>query len=224
MDTKYNVIDSNVENGITQLNTTSGRYYQTPQGKIYPSSTTIVGLLNKKAINQWVANVGEQRAEQIKKQASEHGSRWHALMEDTINKGVQNLSYVNEFSRVYNKLLNGVYKNISNIKAVEYRMYSDELQVAGTADLIADYNGMCSIIDWKTTSHYKTANDVTSYWCQLASYAVMAKERLQLDVKQFVLVFNDSDVSIYTLQDNRIEMWIENFKKLRLKYKQLYGE
>ena len=224
MDTKYTVISSNVENNITQLNTTTGRYYETPSGKVYPSSTTIVGLLNKKQIDQWIANVGEAKAEEIRTKAGQHGTRWHDLMENTILNGVQKLPYIHEFGNVYRKLVSQVYPKITNVVAVEHRMYSDELEVAGTADLIADYDGVCSIIDWKTTSHYKTANDVTSYWCQLASYAVMAKERLQIEPKQFVLVFNDGDVSIYTLQDCRIEMWIENFKKLRLKYKQLYGE
>ena len=145
-------------------------------------------------------------------------------MENTILNGVQKLHYTHEFGSVYRKWVNQICPKISNVIAVEHRMYSDELEVAGTADLIADYDGVCSIIDWKTTSHFKTANDVTSYWCQMASYAVMAKERLGIEPKQFVLVFNDNDVSIYTLQDCRIEMWIENFKKLRLKYKQLYGE
>ena len=224
MDTKYTVIDSNIENGITQLNTDIGRSYQTPEGKIYPSSTTVVHLLNKKAIEQWELSVGKEKAEQVRNQAAAHGSRWHLLMEDTLNKGIQKLSYTNEFSRAYRKVTKDVFPLISNVYAVEQRMYSDEIEVAGTADLIADYNGVCSIIDWKTTSRFKTAKDVVSYWCQLASYAVMAKERYQLDIKQFVLVFNDSDVNVYTLQDCRIEMWIENFKKLRLKYKQLTGE
>ena len=224
MDTKYTVIESNIENGITQLNTDKGRYYQTPQGKIYPSSTTVVGLLNKKAIEQWEQRVGKEKADQIRTEAAAHGSRWHLLMEDTLNKGKQNLSFTHEFCRCYKKVLKDIFPKITKVHAVERRMYSDEIEVAGTADLIADYNGMCTILDWKTTSHFKSAQDVVSYWCQLASYAVMAKERMNLDVKQFVLVFNDSDVNIYTLQDCRIEMWIENFKKLRLKYKQLTGE
>ena len=224
MDTKYNVISSNVEHDITQLNTDHGRFYKTPQGKVYPSSTTIVHLLNKKAIEQWEASIGKQQAEQIKQKAAENGSRWHKLMEDTLEYGKQTLSYVDKFYRAYAKIYKEIFPRIGHVYAVERRMYSDELEVAGTADLIAEYDGVCSIVDWKTTSRYKSANDVTSYWCQLASYVVMAKERLDLDVKQIVLVFNDNDVSIYTLKDSRVDMWIENFKKLRLKYKQLYGE
>ena len=61
------------------------RYYVTPEGNKYPSVTTVTGLLNAKWIAQWRKNVGEEKANQISRQAAGRGSRYHYLQEDFIN-------------------------------------------------------------------------------------------------------------------------------------------
>lgn len=223
--TKYGdtILDSNEEFGIKQVTTNNGRYYVTPNGDAYPSVTTVVGILNASKIEEWVASVGQEYADKIKKEAGEHGTRWHTLMEETILNGVQTLPFGREFFKVYPKLVREVLPRITDVVFAERRMYSDTLEVAGTADLVAKFDGSMAIVDWKTTRNYKGPKDCISYWCQLASYAVMVKEMYDIEVKKLVLVFNDDDTNVYVLETHKVSSWVENFKKVREKYKNKYG-
>lgn len=208
--------------GITQVNTEAGRYYLTPEGNRYPSATTVVGILNEKHIAKWIASVGAEKAEEVKRKAGEHGTRWHDLMETTIKKGIQNVPWTKEFGTIYPLITKAVYPNISNVRAVECQMYSDKLRMAGTVDLIADYKGKLSIIDWKTTRHEKMADEAISYWCQTASYAYMAYERYGWKPEQLVLVFNENDRDYY-VYTQEVSRWVPRVYKLRKQYEKRYG-
>lgn len=212
------------EEYIEQHNSeTEGRHYSTPSGGYYPSVTSIVGILNEKHINAWIKRVGEDEANRIKTEASEHGTRWHDLMEKSLREGVQKIPFGKEFFAVYPMIVENVYPKISNIRAIEHRMWSDTTECAGTVDLVANYNGILSIIDWKTASHEKKPTDVMSYWCQTAAYAIMLKERHGLEAKQLVLVINESDQS-FSVYTQPTEYWVRQFIRLRQFYKEKRGE
>ena len=61
------------------------RYYTTPEGKHYPSVTTVTGLLNKKWIKAWRKKIGEEKANKISRKAAGRGTRYHHLQEDFLN-------------------------------------------------------------------------------------------------------------------------------------------
>lgn len=216
---KFDLSNLLTEETIVQHNSeTEGRHYSTPNGGYYPSVTSIVGILNEKHIKEWIKRVGEAEANKIKTEASEHGTRWHDLMEKSLREGVQTIPFGREFFAVYPMIVNDVYPKISNIRAIEHRMWSDKVSCAGTVDLIADYDGVLSIIDWKTASHEKKPSDVMSYWCQTAAYAIMLKERYGLDAKQLVLVINEADQT-YSVYTQPTDYWIRQFERLRAFYR-----
>ena len=45
---------------------------------------------------------------------------------------------------------------IDNIQVVEGAVYSDELQLAGRTDLIAEFDNQLAVIDYKTSRKIKT--------------------------------------------------------------------
>ncbi len=61
-------------------------------------------------------------------------------------------------------------EKIDNIRSIEGQMMSNYLQCAGTVDLIADYEGKISIIDWKTSKAPKKEEWVEDYKYQLGAY------------------------------------------------------
>ena len=61
------------------------RYYRTPDGKHYPSVTTVTGMLNAKWIKKWRKSVGEEKANKISRKAAMRGTRYHQLQEDFLN-------------------------------------------------------------------------------------------------------------------------------------------
>ena len=55
------------------------RYYKTPEGKHYPSVTTVTGMMNKVWLAKWKKAVGEEKANKISRKASLRGTRYHYL-------------------------------------------------------------------------------------------------------------------------------------------------
>ena len=57
-----------------------GRAYETPEGKLYPSITTVLSIRNKKQLYEWRKRVGEDVANHIATTAAEttrgHGADW----------------------------------------------------------------------------------------------------------------------------------------------------
>ena len=61
------------------------RFYVTPEGKKYPSITTVLSGRNKEGIVRWRESVGNDVANQIMISAAKRGSAVHQLVEDYLN-------------------------------------------------------------------------------------------------------------------------------------------
>ena len=66
-----------------QMNNGS-RHYQTPEGNVYPSVTTVTSLYSKDSILEWRKRVGEEEANRISSKASRRGTRVHKICEDYL--------------------------------------------------------------------------------------------------------------------------------------------
>ena len=172
------------------------RVYQTPEGNSYPSVTTITGLLNQKAIQEWRARVGEKVANEISNRAATRGTRVHQLCEDYLsNKDVQ----VDMFDHAMWQSFKPLLDRINNIHALETPLYSDHLAVAGTVDCIAEWDGRLSIIDFKTSRRVKTLDHIANYFMQCSAYAVAFEERTNIPVDQLVILMavDDEDPIVF---------------------------
>ena len=67
-------------------------------------------------------------------------------------------------------------------------MYSDRLRAAGTSDLICKYAGKPTVLDYKTSSKHKKEEWIENYFIQSTAYALMVKERYDLDIEQIVIM------------------------------------
>jgi len=202
---------------ITNLD--GSRLYQTPSGKAYPSVTTVTGLLKKAAIMEWRKRVGEAEANRISSTAARRGTRIHQLCEDYLNnQHVEPDIFDQEMWNKFSPLL----KNINNIHALETPLYSDHLEVAGTVDCIAEYEGKVSVIDFKTSKRIKSKDDINDYFMQCSAYAVAFEERTKLPVSRLVILMavDDEDPLIFI---EKRDTWVSGFKKLRLDYKNKFG-
>lgn len=195
------------------------RVYQTPTGKKYPSVTTVTGLLKKQAIMDWRKRVGEAEANKISSTAARRGTRIHTLCETHLNNDPVNCSMFD--LDLWNSVKPHLSK-INNIYALEKTLYSDHLQVAGTVDCIAEYEGRMSVIDFKTSKRIKTRDDIHDYFMQCSAYAVAFEEMTKIPVPQLVIIIavDESDPLIFVEKRNS---WIEGFKDLRLEYKKWKG-
>lgn len=76
---------------------------------------------------------------------------------------------------------------IDNILGIEIPLHSLYFGLAGTSDCIAEYNGILSIIDYKTSEYIKKKDFIFDYFVQAVAYRYMLKELTGLDAKQLVI-------------------------------------
>ena len=200
-------------------NEDGSRVYQTPTGNKYPSVTTVTGLLKKQSIIEWRKRVGEAEANRISSTAANRGTRIHSLAEKyLLNEHVTPNMFDFDMWNKFKPILH----NIDNIYALEQALYSDHLEVAGTVDCIAEYNGRMSVIDFKTSKRIKHRDSIHDYFMQCSAYAVAFEEMTKIPVPQLVILIavDDEDPLIFVEKRNT---WINGFKDLRLEYKSYKG-
>lgn len=205
---------------LARIDSANGRVYQTPSGKAYPSVTSVLGLLGKAEILEWRKRVGEEEANRISARAARRGSSIHSLCEDyLLNKEVKPGPFdLDTFKSILPYL-----DKIDNIHCLETKLYSDFLQVAGTVDCIAEYEGKLSIIDFKTSKRVKTRDDIHGYFMQTAAYAVMFEERTGLPVGRLVIIMSVDDENTLIFKEKRDD-WINRFIELREDYSKMFNK
>lgn len=195
------------------------RVYKIPSGKLYPSVTTVTGLHAAQGIAQWRARVGEAEANRISAKASARGTRIHQYCEDYL---LGNIFEADMFDLEMFNSIKPLLDQVDNIHCLETPLWSDFLQVAGTVDCIADFQGKLSVIDFKTSSKPKDRDDIHSYFMQTAAYAVAFEERTGIPIGRLVIIMAvDSDDPRWFIEKR--DNWIGGFRKLRLDYKNLKG-
>ena len=112
---------------------------------------------------------------------------------------------------------------INNIHCLETQLYSDYLQVAGTVDCIAEFDGKVSVIDFKTSKRVKSRDDIHSYFMQTSAYAVMFEELTKIPVSRLVIIMSVDDDSPLLFEEKRDD-WISQFIDLRKDYSKLYNK
>lgn len=175
------------------------RYYKAPNGALYPSVTTVLSSMNKKGIMEWRKRVGEEEANKKSSFASSRGTRVHKLCENFVLG--KEIKIENPYqSSLFFPLKKEIEKNINNIYGVEKKLYSDRLQLAGTVDLIAEYNKELSIIDYKTSGKLKQEDHILNYFFQATCYSLMFEELTGLKAKQIVVMIaveNENEPQIF---------------------------
>ena len=176
------------------------RFYLTPEGKMYPSITTVLQRRKMQGLMEWRKRVGDDVANYIARTAAQRGTKVHHMCEDYLNN-VQN-EWPEKWAEHQKKFLPFVLfgqlrpyldKNVNNIFAQECGLYSDKYRVAGRVDCIAEYNNVPSIIDFKTSTKERNDDWNESYYIQASAYAEMFEERTGTPIQQIVILVVTED-------------------------------
>lgn len=197
---------------IEQVNTPSGRHYVTPDGH-FTSVTTWLSSLDKPEIDAWKLAVGEKEANRIADVAAGRGTNLHDRIERYLLNEKVEIPKVDFVGRSHMTAAIPVIDRITNIRLLESRLYSTEIGLAGTVDCVADFDGIPSIVDFKTSKRIKELYEIDNYFLQTTIYSIMLEERYGLVHKNLViLIFNElGRPSVFT--DSR-KNWIPKLVKL----------
>lgn len=211
-------VETDYKGDLKEKRVNHKRHYLTPHGKVYPSVTTVTSILNKDSIQKWRDDVGEAKADYIMVQAQINGTEFHSMCEDYLNnKSLSN--YKNLVPKAHFNNIKEYLDKIDNIHGLETRLYSDELELAGKTDCIAEYDGQSSIIDFKTSRKEKKAEWIVDYFIQATAYSLMWLERTKLDFQQIVIIVSGLDGSKEVFKRNRNE-YIDDLKETVKLWKQ----
>ena len=167
------------------------RMYLTPEGFKFPSVTTVISNNKEKmaGIARWRARVGEKAANAKSARATGRGTKYHSIAEDYFNNNL-NLKKYSKFPLPVLMFHHSrsVLDRINNIYLQEAALYSRHLELAGRVDCIAEFDGVLSIIDFKTAEEPKREKYLYDYFVQETAYACMLQENYGLSVKQLVTI------------------------------------
>lgn len=196
----------------------NGRFYITPEGNAYPSVTTVLGSAgDKQWYEDWIARVGKEEAERITRQAGRRGTAVHEIAEKYLLNDSEYVKGQMPANIVSFKSIKPLLdKHLGLIAGLELPLYSDFLRVAGRSDCIAKWDGIWSIVDFKTSKREKKKDDIHNYFMQASCYSQMFFERTGKMIPQIVIIItvDDSPPQLFV---ERAKDWLPKFIELRNK-------
>lgn len=198
---------------ITATTAHSGtRVYTTLDGKQYPSVTTVLSLLSRDGIQAWRKKVGEKEANAISSRAAGRGTRIHNLIEKTLDN--QDVTPKLPDIEMFRDLRSLLAKRVNNIYLQEKALYSHTLRLAGRCDCIAEYRGVLSVIDFKTSLRPKTPDHIENYFMQACAYGTMFHELFGIEVTQGVIMIGVDNEKPQVFQIT-LSDWYDDLIKVR---------
>lgn len=172
------------------------RHYVLPDGvtKLKSVTTIISEKSDKTALNEWRARVGEAEADRISKQATRRGSSIHkiaeryVLNEENIYNGEMPINI-----ETFKPIKEALDAHVDNIFGIELPLYSKALKCAGRTDLVAQYDGVLSIIDFKTSKKPKKEEWIENYFLQSTVYSMMFEWTYKIAVPQIAIIITVDD-------------------------------
>jgi len=168
------------------------RFYTAPSGNKLPSVTTVLGHFKKQKLVEWQDKVGLEEAERIKTRASLRGTKFHNMMEKYLLNESKRIIFEDvmpDMKQAFNDARPYIDK-IDEIHYIESPLYSEALGLAGRTDVIAEYDGVPSIIDFKTSLRIKKESWIENYFEQGTAYSLMYEELTGIKIEQIVIIIS----------------------------------
>ena len=187
----FNYIQNLPEIKSLETEETDGqRLYITPNGKKFPSVTTVLGYSKRHVMNEWKDRVGHDTAQKISTRASMRGTKFHNMVEKYLRNDLTLFEDVMPDMKQAFYDAQSTLDKIDDIHYIETSLYSERLGLAGRTDVIGHYAGDLSIIDFKTSTRLKKEEWIDNYFEQGTAYALMYEELVGQPINQIVIIIS----------------------------------
>ena len=148
------------------------KHFYSIYGEKFPSITTILHSFPNKGIEIWKSKTPNWR--DIQQESFKIGTELHSKIESYLKNTDNDKDITHQSLKLFYNLKPELDK-INQIQAQETRLYHKDLKIAGTVDLIGEYDGEKCIVDFKNSRKPKKEWMVkkSGYYEQLTAYSKM---------------------------------------------------
>ena len=166
----------------------NGQRYYKVEDDLFPSVTTILSIQNNEGLQKWRERIGEEVANFESRRAANRGNGFHKICESYLNNQDISEYRKNVLSYGLFNLVKNEIERIDNIQGLETTLHSTKYKIAGRTDCIAEFDGMLSIIDFKSANRARTEDLLEKHSIQETAYAIMWEEHTNIPVEQIVTI------------------------------------
>ena len=187
--------------GITMINKFGVHIYETDFGMLLSATTILKYSKDPKdnvGLQKWRDSTtkrygGEGAANYIMQNAGRIGTATHKLNEKYLEKTLteKDLYKIDMLVKAHHYNMRLAMDRTTNIKGLELMLYSRKYGIAGTSDVIADFDGVPSVIDYKAKRSPQTRSYLEDYFVQGAMYSEMWYEMYNERIEQLVLIMSN---------------------------------
>lgn len=182
---------------LRRIQTDKGRQYTDDKGEPVPSVTTVLDKTgDKTALIAWRKRVGEAEAQRISTESAGLGTKVHNSLEKFVLGEDWQVTGNNLVSimakRMVDRMVEDGLSQVDEIWGVEVGLIAEGLY-AGTSDAIGMFNGVPSIIDFKTAKKIKKREWIEDYFLQGCAYALAHNEMFETKIRKVVILMVDRE-------------------------------
>lgn len=203
---------------LKRLQTELGRLYIGNDGdEPVPSVTTILdSTADKTHLFEWKKRVGEEEANRQSQQSAGLGTKVHNAIEKYV-KGQEwdnfgnNLVSILARKMTLSMIEQGLVK-VDELWGVEVGLLARGLY-AGTSDSVGIYEGVESIIDYKTSKKLKKREWIEDYFLQGCAYALAHNEMYNTKIRKVAILMVDRDAKFgdYIIEGNEFDYYCDRW-------------
>ena len=175
---------------IESVETPQGRRYKTPDG-FFPSVTTVTGWKKRAFFAKWRRENPEES-----KRVLSRGTKLHSLIEtylknDLTPTALAEVTGTNE-ADLFASMQQDI-DRIGTIRAIEVPLWSKKVGLAGRTDCIGEFDGVPSVIDFKSSNYPKSEDAIQDYFMQATAYALMWQDRTGQELRNIAILIGVED-------------------------------
>jgi len=183
---EFVTLDENIES----VESGSGRRYSTPDG-IFPSVTTVTGWKKRAFFAKWRRENPEES-----KRVLSRGTKLHSLIETYLLNALTPTAISESEGTTERDLFVSMQQEIDRIGtiyAIEVPLWSKKVGLAGRTDCIGEFDGVPSVIDFKSSNYPKSEDAIQDYFMQATAYALMWQDRTGQELRNIAILIGVED-------------------------------
>ena len=202
---------------LNKKETNGIRLYNLPNGDWVPSITSVTSFYNRQIFADWRKRVGIEEANRITKRATTRGTDFHEAAQAYLMNLQMDWNEFMPLTKIMFAHAKPYLDKINNIHAIERKLYSEYLGLAGRVDCIGEYEGELAVIDFKTSDKIKPEKWLENYFVQEMFYASAYYELTGIPVKKLItlMVTPGGDVKVFDKRnkDDYIKLLVRYIKE-----------